>query len=123
MPELTKPVSLSDLIYWVKQELISDEVKKKDPIPLFTIDEITVEVNFVVDTKVKAGVSFLKVVDFGSEVGGKAVQKATVKMRPIINRDQLIEELPPDEKENIERNTRKVIFKGNTEKKEIIPPR
>ncbi len=126
MPEFTKPVSLSDLIYWVKQELLSEEAKKKDPVPLFTIDEVTVEVNFVADAKVKAGVTIFKVVELGGEVGGQAVQKATIKMSPIIKREQIISKLQdadPEIMKIIEEDTYKAIFKGKKEEKEITPSR
>lgn len=126
MSDFMNPTSLSDLIYWVKQELLSEEANKKDPVPLFAIDEIMVEVNFVVDATVKSGVSIFKVVEFGSEIGGQAVQKATIKMSPIIKREQIIDRLKdssPEIMKVVEENTYKAILKGKREQEEITPPR
>ncbi len=44
-------VKLNELIHWVKKELLSEKAKENDPEPLFIIDEVTVEVNFVLSGK------------------------------------------------------------------------
>lgn len=123
MPEMMNPASVSDLIYWVKKELLSEEARKKDPVPLFSIEEVTVEVNFVVDTNVKAGVSILKVVDFGSEIGGQAVQKATIKMKPLVKSEELLEELSQEEKDKIRKSAIVGLFKGTLKGGEVKSPR
>ena len=85
-----KPVSLRDLIYWVKEELLSSQARQDDPVPLFAIDEVTVEVNFVVEGTLKGGFSALKIVEAGSEVSEERVQKAMIKMTPILEREQVM---------------------------------
>ncbi len=121
-----KPVSLRDLIYWVKQELLSEEAQQEDPVPLFTIDEVTVEINFVVEGTLKGGFSALKIVEAGSEVSEQRVQKATVKLTPILEREQLIDEMVaanPQIIEVVKSNAVKAILKGRTQAEETAPPR
>jgi hypothetical protein len=126
MTEKTKPISLSDLIYWVKQELLSEEARKNDPVPLFAIDEITVEINFIVEGTVKGGFSALTIVEAGSEVSEQRVQKATIKMAPILDRAMVIDELVasnPEIVEVVKSESVKAILKGKTKTKKTAPAR
>ncbi len=121
-----KPVSLQDLIYWVKQELMSEDAQQNDPVPLFTIDEVTVEVNFVVDGTLKGGFSVLKIVEAGSEVSEQRVQKAIVKMTPILGREQVIDEMVasnPEIVEVVKSESVKAILKGRVPTTEAAPRR
>ena len=123
MPGNKKPISLSELIYWVKQELLSDEARKKDPVPLLVIDEVTVEVNFVVDGEVGAGFSALQVVEVGSKVKDQRVQKATIKMTPILDREQLLDELAtlyPDLLKKVGKRSG-ALFKAQGAKVKVAP--
>ncbi len=121
-----KPVSLIDLIYWVKQELLSEEARKKDPVPLFTIDEIAVEVNFMVEGTMKGGFSALKVVEAGSEVSEQRVQKATIKLTPILDREQVVDELVASNSEILEivkSDSVRALLKGKRQPLKVAPPR
>ena len=39
-----KPIGLAELIYQVKRELLNPDIRKDDPVPLFAVDEIELEV-------------------------------------------------------------------------------
>jgi len=117
-------ISLSDLIYWVKKELFLPLEKNENPVPLFMIDEITVEVNFVVSGASKGGFD-LKVVSLEGDVSEERVQKATVHMRPIIPMSVLSERLQkdPEERERILDNSIKVLYKGSYGSEDVPPER
>ena len=126
MSDNKRPISLSELIYWVKQELLSEEARKKDPVPLFTIDEVTVEVNFVVEGTIEGGFSVLKIVEVGSEVLEQQVQKATIKMTPILDREQVVDELVasnPEILEVVKSESVKAVLKGKTQAAKTAPTR
>src|SRR5512141_216201 len=96
MPLDTKDtIKLSELIHWVKRELLSDDALKDDPVPLFVIDEVTIEVNFVLSGE-GTGEFNLQVVKAGAKVTEERVQKAIVRMKPIVPYERVRERL--DEK-------------------------
>ena len=110
---LARSVSLSELIAWVKQDLLSEEARNNDPVPLFTIDEVTVEVNFTVEANDEGKIS-LKIIEFGGGVSGQTVQKATIKLTPILTKEesiQLLKKKHPELFKEVE-ETIKVVFRG-----------
>jgi hypothetical protein len=95
-------------------------------VPLFTIDEITIEVNFVVEGTIKGGFSALKVVEAGSEVSEQRVQKATIKMTPILRREQIIDELVasnPEVLQVVKSESVRAVLKGRMKVEETAPVR
>lgn len=109
-------IKLSELINWVKKELLSDEARRNDPVPLFIIDEVTVEVNFVLTGEGEGGFN-LVVVKADSKVGEERVQKAIVRMRPIVPPDQLAAEFAtqqPQVRQQVLNEAVKVLLKGAT---------
>jgi hypothetical protein len=86
-PAPNKTIGLSDLIDRVKMELLSE--KRIDQPKLFSIDELTIEVNFVVNGDLESGFN-LGVVTLESQVSEERVQKVTIKMTPLMSKQQLI---------------------------------
>ena len=115
-------VKLNDLIHWVKMELLSDEALRNDSIPLFVIDEVTVEVNFVLSGKGEGGFDLL-VVKAGAEVGEERVQKAIVKMKPIVPYERVRERLEEKQLKHLEDRAVRVLVKGRDLSEQDIPPR
>ena len=117
-------ISLSDLIYWVKKELFLSPGQNDDPVPLFVIDEITVEVNFVLSGTGTGGFDF-NVVSLEGVVSEDRVQKATVHMRPIVPMSVLSDRLQndPEEREKIIDNSIKVLYKGRYGSEDVPPER
>jgi hypothetical protein len=105
---------LTDLIHWVKNELLSKEAMKKDPYPLFAIDEVTVEITFELIGEVDGGFD-IKLVKAGSKVGENRTQKAIVKMKPIVPYTKIVPELGEKHAELTEKvidDSVRVILKG-----------
>ena len=84
-----KELGLSELIYRIKQDLLSEEARLRDPTTLYHIDEVSLEVNFVVTGDIDSGFS-VGVVSLGSQVGEERVQKVIIKMTPLISKEETI---------------------------------
>ncbi len=108
-------VKLSELIHWVKKELLSDEMRDNDPVPLFVIDEVTVEVNFVLSGEGGTGFD-LKVVKADAKVKEDRIQKAVVRMKPLVPYQELADEFSrrhPEIREKAVDDSVKVLLKGS----------
>jgi hypothetical protein len=117
-----KTIKLSELIHWVKKELFSDEAFRDDPVPLFAIDEVTVEVNFVLSGGGKAGLN-LQVVKAGTEVTEERVQKAIVRMKPLVSYERVRDRLGKEQLEHLENEVARVLVKGRFLPEQDVPPR
>ena len=109
-------VKLSELIHWVKQELLSEETRGTDPVPLFVIDEVTLEVNFVLTGEGEGGFD-VKVVKAGAKVTEEHVQTATIKMKPLVPYNKLAEEFAkrkPHLVEQVMEDSVRVLLRGRT---------
>lgn len=116
-----KTVKLSELIHWVKKELLSDEAFRDDPVPLFVIDEVTVEVNFVLSGEGKAGLN-LQVVTAGTEVTEERIQKAVVRMKPLVPYERVRERLEEKHLKHLEDRVVRVLVKGLDLPEASVPP-
>ena len=87
-----KKIKLSELINWVKQEIIAAGRLEDEPGPLFAIDEVTLEVKFLVSGEIGADYN-LVVVQADGSVKEERVQKATIHMKALIPPEELAEEL------------------------------
>ena len=117
-----KAVKLSELIRWVKKELLSDEAFRNDPVPLFVVDEVTVEVNFVLSGEGEGGFD-LQVVTAGAKVAEERVQKATVRMKPLVPYERVRERLEEKHLKRLEDRVIRVIVKGLELSEQGIPSR
>jgi len=117
-------VKLSELINWVKKELLSDEARRNDPVPLFVIDEVTVEVNFVLSGEGQGGID-LVLVKADTKIAEERVQKAIVRMKPIVSAQEIATEFAkqrPQDREKALNDSVKFMLKGRpTTSEESIP--
>ncbi len=116
-------VKLNELIHWVKKELLSDEARDNDPVPLFVIDEVTVEVNFVLSGEGGTGFD-LKIVKADAKVKEDRIQKAVVRMKPLVPYQELADEFSkrhPEIREKVVDDSVKVLLKGKTLDEENVP--
>jgi hypothetical protein len=91
MPTLTKnTIGLGNMIERLKKDLLLEQPKAEPDI--FSIDEVTIELNFVIDGSIESGFN-LGVVTLGSQVSEERMQKITIKMTPIVSKQQLVDEL------------------------------
>ncbi len=117
-----KTVKLSELIHWVKKELLSDEAFRDDPVPLFVIDEVTVEVNFVLSGEGEGGFN-LQVVKAGAKVAEQRVQKAIVKMKPVVPYERVRDRLGKEQLEHLENEIARILVKGRVLPEQGVPSR
>lgn len=109
-------VKLSELIYWVKKELFEDAAPEVEQAPLFIIEEVTVEVNFVLTGGGEAGLN-LHVLKAGTKVGEERVQKAVVRMKPVVPYEKVVArfaEKHPRVVEQVLDDSVRVLLKGRT---------
>lgn len=114
MEKKPKELGLSELIYRIKQDLASEAAHKRDTTTVFLIDEITLEVNFVVSGDVESGFD-LGIVSLGSQASQERVQKVTIKMTPLISRDDILKRLKGDAElwNKAETLSRRHLIKGD----------
>ena len=79
MAKRTKSLGISELIQRVQQDLLKAQSQEPE---MFLLDEITLEINFVVSGDINSGFD-LGVVELGSAVSEERVQKVTLKLHPI----------------------------------------
>ena len=87
-----KPIGLAELIYQVKRELLSSDSSQNDPIPLFAVDEIELEVAVSISREVQAGIN-IQVLNVGGGASREDAQTVRVKLKPLLSREELLAEL------------------------------
>jgi hypothetical protein len=111
MPTLPKgAIGLSDLINRVKQDLLSEQAKTGAD--LFSIDEVTIELSFVVNGDIDSGFS-LGVITLGSQVSEERIQKISLKLTPIMPKQQVIESLGEEQAHMMKAMQAKTLFRDN----------
>jgi hypothetical protein len=80
------------LIYQVKRELLNPEGRKDDPVPLFAVDEIELEVAVSISREGQAGIS-IQVLNVGGGASREEAQTVRVKLKPLLSREELIADL------------------------------
>jgi len=74
-------ISLGDFIKDVKQELIEAQDTSGDP--FYELEEVRLEVSFVLDTSARAG-GKLFVVELGGETKAQQTHKVSLTLRPLL---------------------------------------
>ena len=87
-----KSIGLTELIYQVKRELLSSESRQNDPVPLFAVDEIELEVAITVSREGQAGIN-IQVFSLGGGGSREDAQTVRVKLKPLRTREELIADL------------------------------
>ena len=114
-----QPISLSEFIFQVKKDLLDKQLSKDDPVPLFAIDEIEVEVSVTASREAegKAGLN-LTILGVGLEAGGTGTvgkenaQTVRVKLSPLLSKAELFEQLPDHVKQEIRRKSTTTVLRG-----------
>jgi len=75
-------ISIGDFIHQVKSELMDAQTATEDP--FYRLEDVTLEVSFVLEAAGKAGFN-LYVVELGGESKAAQTHKVTLKLRPIGN--------------------------------------
>lgn len=83
-------LGINELISRIKSDLLAEQNQTQPD--LFSIDEVTIELNFVVNGNIDSGFD-IGVVTLGSQVSEERIQKITIKLTPLVTKDQLIERI------------------------------
>jgi hypothetical protein len=83
MPE---EIGLQELLYQVKKELLAQS--PDDPVPLFYVEGVDLELGITARKEVQAGVK-LYVVDIGGGGGQERAQTVRVSLRPLYSREEM----------------------------------
>jgi len=87
-----KPIGLTELIYQVKRELLSSENRQNDPVPLFAVDEIELELAVTVSREGEAGIN-IQVLNVGGGASRENTQTVRVTLKPLRTREEMIADL------------------------------
>lgn len=116
MPE-DNSIGLAELIEQVKRELLSTENNSETNIPLFSVDDLTLELNVTVRKEGKGGLK-LYVVELGGGVAHDAVQKVKVTLTPLLSKQERIDFYKkhyPDQWAKVADAVTKAAMKGDEE--------
>jgi hypothetical protein len=86
------PIGLTDLIYQVKRELLSGGSHADDPVPLFAVEEIQVEVAVAVSRSGEGGIN-IQVFSIDAGVSKEDTQTVRVTLSPLRTREELLADL------------------------------
>jgi hypothetical protein len=84
-----KPIGLTELIYQVKRELLNADGREDDPVPLFAVEEIELEVAVTVSREGQAGIN-IHVFNVGGSASREDAQTVRVKLKPLLSHEQLL---------------------------------
>ena len=91
MPRKEDPqaIGLAELIYQVKRELLAPATRQDDPVPLFAVDEIELEVAVTVSREGQAGIN-IHVLNLGAGASRADAQTVRVTLKPLLSREELL---------------------------------
>jgi hypothetical protein len=109
------PIGLAELIEQVKQELLSTQMDAKETVPLFSVDEVSLELKLAVRKEGKAGLQ-IHVVELGAGVGRDDVQTVKVTLSPLISKEdrvRLFKTRYPERWQALEETSIEAALKGS----------
>jgi hypothetical protein len=96
------PIGLTDLIYQVKRELLSGGSHADDPVPLFAVEEIQVEVAVAVSRSGEGGIN-IQVFSIDAGVSKEDTQTVRVTLSPLRTRQELVSDLRTGDPESYQK--------------------
>jgi hypothetical protein len=103
-----KHLEVNELIKHIKKELSTPP----DDDDIFFVEEIQLEINFTVTGTVDGGFN-LGVVTVDSNVNEERIQKVTLKLMPIVSKEELLKKMPEDQRKSIVDQSARTLFKGS----------
>jgi hypothetical protein len=98
----SSPIGLTDLIYQVKRELLSGDSHADDPVPLFAVEEIQVEVAVAVSRSGEGGIN-IQVFSIDAGVSKEDTQTVRVTLSPLRTRQELVSDLRTGDPESYQK--------------------
>jgi hypothetical protein len=86
---MSKPtgIGLAELINEIKRELLSVDTDAQEKVPLFSIDEVELELQVTVTKEGSAGLS-VQVIQIGGQFEQQHVQRVKVKLTPLLEKEE-----------------------------------
>jgi hypothetical protein len=84
----SKPIGLRELVWKVKEELLSQGSVKTDPEPLLAVDEVELELAVSVTREGEAGIS-VQVLSLGGSRSRADSQTVRVRLKPLFDKEEL----------------------------------
>lgn len=116
MPE-ENPICLAELIEQVKRELLSTETDTQQTVPIFTVDEVVLELQVTMRREGKGGLK-IYVLQLGGSASRDDVQKLKVTLTPLLSKEErikFVKERYPEAWKAMEKTSVKASIKGNDE--------
>lgn len=109
---MAEGIGLQELIHQVKRELLSQSTE--DPVPLFYVEGVDLELGVVARKEGQAGVK-LYVVDISGGAGHEKAQTVRVSLRPLYSREEMrrIAEKDPVLGARLPQSARQGVLKGD----------
>jgi hypothetical protein len=83
---MAQEIGLQELVYQVKKELLTQ--RPDDPVPLFYVEGVELELNVAVRKEGRAGIQ-IYVVDIGGGGSHEKTQRVNVRLSPLYSRDEM----------------------------------
>jgi hypothetical protein len=110
-------IRLAELIEHIKQELLSTEAEGENPIPLFSVDQVNLELQVTARKEGKAGIK-VYVVELGGGGSRDDVQKVTVTLTPLLSKEEriaLYKTRYPEKWKKLEETSIEGLLKGSND--------
>lgn len=111
--EETKSIGLAELINQVKRELLTPEKRRDDPVPLFAVDEIQLELTVSVNREIDGGIN-IQVLSLGGVTTNEKAQTARVTLKPLLSKEEIVADLRqsnPEVFEQMKRDSKRALTK------------
>lgn len=109
-----KPIGLVELIDKVKEDLLTTKSQSITS-PLFSIDEVTLEITVTVYREANGGIQ-IYVLGLGGNINREDAQKITVKLTPLVDRVELLKTYQnehPNDWQTLKSSSAVALFKGS----------
>ncbi len=111
--EEVNPIGLTELIYKVKQDLYSKERYSDDPVPLFAVEEVQLELAVSVTRELDGGIN-IQVLSLGRVTANEKAQTVRVTLKPLLSKEEIVADLRqkrPELFEQIREESQKTMVK------------
>jgi Trypsin-co-occurring domain 2 len=114
--KVSDSIGLNELIYQVKRELLCPSPEDVDPVPIFAVDEIQLEIAVTVRKEGQGGIN-IQVLSVGGAVASEDVHVVRVTLKPLRTREELYADLRAMDPALVEHMTKETLklLKGQQE--------
>jgi hypothetical protein len=113
----TSRIGLAELVNELKRELLSLETDTEENVPLFSVDQVELELQVAV-TKEAGGGLLIQVIQLGGRVERQDVQTVKVTLTPLFEKEERLQYLKAQHPENwqaLQEGQIQATFKGRSQ--------